>query len=423
MNADQEPPAVRWPHALRFWAWLGCVSFGGPAAQIATMHDELVVRRRWLTQERFDHALGFCTLLPGPEAQQLAAYSGWLLHGARGGLAAGILFVLPGALLLLLLAWIYVAFGTVPAVAAVLWGAKAIVVALVGQALVRVGRRALRTPWHALLALLAFAAALTATVPFPWVVVAAALAGTWLPGQAANASAVLPPHPAATWRRTLRVLAIGLALWWLPLSLLTGDRTVLAREQFVFFSTTAVVTFGGAYAVLAHVLDAAAGPLGWLTPTQAIDGLALAETTPGPLLLVLEFVAFVSGHQHPGPLLPVGAALLSAAVALWATFVPALLFVFLGAPWIETLRGNRIAARMLAGITAAVFGVLAHLAIAIARAVLWPIHGTERVFDLHAALLAAPALALLLTRKFPVLVLVGIGAGVGLLRHLLTVLR
>lgn len=412
--------AVGFAEAVRFWAWLGCVSFGGPAAQIATMHDELVVRRRWLSDEQFDHALGFCTLLPGPEAQQLAAYSGWLLHGARGGLAAGILFVLPGALLLLLLAWIYVAFGTAPAVIAVLWGAKAVVVALVGQALLRIGGRALRTPLHALLALFAFAAAITATVPFPWVVVAAALAGACLPGPTPNATSVLPPHPAATWARTLRVLALGLAVWWLPFLLLRGEPTALARDQFVFFSTTAVVTFGGAYAVLAHVLDAAAGPLGWLTPAQAIDGLALAETTPGPLLLVLEFVAFVSGHQHPGSLPPTGAALLSAAVALWATFVPALWFVFLGAPWLETLRGHRIAARMLSGVTAAVFGVLAHLAITIGRAVLWPSHGSERSLDLPAALVAAAALALPWLRKTSALLLVGIGASVGLLRHLLT---
>ena len=411
-------PAVPFGAALRFWAMLGCTSFGGPAAQIACLHEELVVRRRWLPAARFDHALDVCMLLPGPEAQQLATYSGWLLHGTRGGLAAGILFVLPAAVLLFALSWLYAAFGTLPAVAGVLWGCKAVVVALVLDAVVRLGRRAVRRPGDAVLAS-ASLALLHAGVPFPWLVLGAAVVGRLLPDRAgAEAPPTLPTAP-APWRRTGRGLALGLCLWGAPLAglVLLGEPLQLVVAQYLFYSGAALVTFGGAYAVLAYVLQAAAGPYGWITSAQALDGLALAETTPGPLIMVLQFVGFMTGWNHPGSLSPLAAASLGALVTTWTTFLPSMLLVFLCAPWVERLRHHRGTARALAGITAAVLGVLVHLALVLGHAILWPAGGAHGL-DVAALVLAGFAFGLLVYRRVGVLAVVLLGAALGLTRAL-----
>lgn len=419
--APDEPPAVPFREALRFWAKLGCISFGGPAAQIALMHEELVVRRRWLPADRFDHALNFCMVLPGPEAQQLATYSGWLLHGTRGGLCAGILFVLPAAVLLFLLSWGYAAWGSLHAIAGMLWGCKAVVVALVLEAVLRLGRRALRRGVHALFALAAFVLLFAFAVPFPWVVLGAGVAGLLLPG---GATPPRDPHlvaaPTGSLRRTARVLAVGLVLWAAPLGALRllGEPLPLASEQYLFFSGAALVTFGGAYAVLAYVMQAAVSSFGWIPAAQAIDGMALAETTPGPLVMVLQFVGFMTGWNHPGAASPLGAATLGAALTTWATFLPSMLFIFLGAPWVESLRHHREVPRALAGVTAAVLGVLVHLAAVLGAAVLWPDHGANGV-DVAALLLALAAFAVLAGKRLGVLPVVLLGAAIGLLRSLL----
>jgi chromate transporter len=396
-SVDHEPPApaaVAFGAALRFWARLGCVSFGGPAAQIATMREELVVRRRWLSADRFDHALDFCMLLPGPEAQQLATYCGWLLHGTRGGLAAGILFVMPAAVLLFALSWAYVVWSGLRPVAGVLWGCKAVVVGLVLAAVLRLGWRALRRRVHWLLAASAFAAVRFFGVPFPWIVLGAALFGLCLPRGAVReettaAAAASPP-------------AVGLALWAAPLFALLagGSAAALARDQFVFFSVAALVTFGGAYAVLAYVAQAAVTSLHWITATQAIDGLALAETTPGP-----------------GTLSPLTAATLGAMVTTWATFLPSMLFVFVCAPWVEALRRIRAVEQALAGVTAAVIGVIVDLGVVFGSAVVLPTaaDGT-RACDVQALGLALATFLALATGRAGVLTAVAVGAGIGLVR-------
>jgi chromate transporter len=413
---------VPFAQALRFWARLGCISFGGPAAQIALMREELVVRRGWLPAQRFDHALNFCMLLPGPEAQQLATYSGWLLHGTRGGLAAGLLFVLPAALLLFALSWLYAVWGQLRAVDGVLWGCKAVVVALVLDAVLRLGRRALRRPAHWFLAGGAFAALQWFAVPFPWVVAGAAAFGTCLPVAPAGTGDGGPPPPReGSLRRTFLVLAIGLCAWAAPLLLLRGLGTpvALAAEQYLFFSGAALVTFGGAYAVLAYVSQAAVDSFGWITSVQAIDGLALAESTPGPLIMVLQFVGFMTGWNHPGELSRLTAATLGAVVTTWATFLPSMLFIFLGAPWVEALRRVRAAQRALAGVTAAVIGVIVNIGVVFGTAVVWPVgRDGGRSFDALALLLALAIFTALATRRLGVLAAVAVGAGLGLLRCL-----
>ena len=424
--ADLPPAAVKatlpFRDALRFWAWLGCTSFGGPAAQIATMRDELVGRRRWLDPERFDHALGFCTLLPGPEAQQLATYCGWLLHGTRGGLAAGILFVLPSAVLLFALSWIYMTWGSLRAVDGVLWGCKAVVIGIVLHAVVRLGRNALAQPAHWLIAVTAFALLLTDLVAFPWLVAGAALAGLVLPQARQNGrehpTAPQGP-PAGGLRRTLRTLAIALLLWAAPLLLLLaiGPPVALATRQYLFYSGAALVTFGGAYAVLAYVVQAAVSSFGWISAAQAIDGLALAETTPGPLIMVLQFVGFATGWNHPGELSPLAAATLGAVVTTWTTFLPSITFIFLGAPWVETLRHVRAAKRALAGVSAAIVGVIADLGVVFGRAVLAPT-GTDGAAHVDGLALGIAVLAFgaLASRRVGVVAIVAAGALLGAVR-------
>lgn len=355
------PPNVTLAEATRLWARIGWLSFGGPAAQIALLHRELVERRGWLGEEEYLDALGFCMLLPGPEAMQLATYSGWKLHGVRGGLLAGTLFVLPGALVVLALSIVYVAVGQLPFVLAAFDGIKAAALALVVEALVRIARRTLGRPRQVAIALGSFVAIYALTVPFPVIVAAAALIG-WA-SRAAHAGGA-PAAPRLPLASTLRTAGTWLALWVVPLAALAGvlgPAHVLPQLAW-FFSKLAVVTFGGAYAVLAYMSQEVVTAHGWLTAGQMLDGLGLAETTPGPLILVTEFVGFVAAHRaHPGPPLALG--LLGAAVALWATFVPCFLWIFTGAPYVAQLRGRPRLQEGLAAITAAVLGVILNLAL------------------------------------------------------------
>ncbi|WP_137180926.1 chromate efflux transporter [Roseomonas sp. AR75] len=367
--------------AVRVWLRIGLLSFGGPAAQIALMHREVVEERRWVSDARFLHALNFCMLLPGPEAQQLATYLGWLLHGVKGGLAAGLLFILPGVGVMLVLSAIYAAFGSVPLVAALFFGLQCAVLVVVLEALLRIGRRALKgaLPW--LLALAAFVALFAFAVPFPLVVLAAALLGFALPhsfaggghgaakqGPPALLDAVLaadPERPARMAGAAKRAGLVALALWAWPVALLAG--TGLYGDIAWFFSKMAVVTFGGAYAVLAYVAQQAVEGYGWLSAKAMLAGLGLAETTPGPLILVLQFVGFQAGWPSGGLAGGVAGALLT----VWVTFAPCFAWIFLGAPFVERLHGAPRLKGALAAVTAAVVGVIANLALWFALRVLF----------------------------------------------------
>jgi chromate transporter len=368
--------------AVRTWLAISLQTFGGPAGQIAVMQRTLVDEKRWIGPQRFLHALNYCMLLPGPEAQQLAIYIGWLLNGRRGGLVAGTLFVLPGVVALLALSAIYVAFGETTAVSALFAGLAPAVLAIVVQAVMRVAGRALTHPALVGLAVAAFLALTAFGVPFP-AVVAAAAAGGWLLGRLRPAAAAGTgghgsrggPAPLIsddalhaerpTAGRALRVVVVGAALWAAPMiavALLAGTSSVFV-EQGLFFSGAALVTFGGAYAVLAYVAQRAVEVYGWLAPGEMVRGLALAETTPGPLIMVVQFVAFLGAYRDPGGLDPWLAALIGALLTTWVTFVPCFVFIFLGAPYVERLRGNRGLSAALTGITAAVVGVIANLAL------------------------------------------------------------
>ena len=423
------PTPVPFRVALRYWARLGCVNFGGPAGQIALMHRDLVERRGWIAEDRFLHALNFCMLLPGPEAQQLAIYIGWLLHGVAGGLAAGVLFVLPSIFVLLGLSWVYAAHGTLPAIAAALAGLKPVVVAIVLAAMLRIGRRALRGPAHVAIAAAAFAAIRLLDVPFPLIVLAAAAAGLLAGDRRAAAAAAEgaepagergatptgPPAPPAP--RASRVLAWGLALWVLPLVLLAATLGFggVHADVYLFFTWAAFITFGGAYAVLAYVAQQAVEAFGWLTAAQAVDGLALAETTPGPLIMVLQFVGFMAGWNHTAGLPPAASAVAAALLATWATFLPCFIFIFLCAPHVERLRHSRRWAAALGGITAAVVGVILNLAVVFGTAVFFP----AGVLDPFALTVAALALLVLVRWRIDVLWVIAAGAALGLLRLLL----
>ena len=375
------PGVPSFREASRFWIWLGFVNFGGPAGQISLMHQELVDRRRWIDEGRFLHALSYCMLLPGPEAMQLALYIGWLLHRIRGGLVAGIAFVLPSFVLLMGLSWLFVTHGDLRWVAGAFAGLAAAVVAIVAQATIRLARTALANGLMIGVAVASFVAIFVLDVPFPIVVAASVafglLGGTIRPSlfeggvgreleERAAASVVgLIETPVPTWRRNLVVLVVGLVAWLGPIAavaLWREDAGTLS-EMGWFFSKAALVTFGGAYAVLAYVDQAAVGVYGWLRPGQMAVGLGLAESTPGPLIMVLEFVGFVGAYQHPGGLPPLLAGILGASVAVWATFAPCFLWIFLGAPYVERIRGNVRLASALQTVMAAVVGVIANLAV------------------------------------------------------------
>ncbi|MER9023491.1 chromate efflux transporter [Mesorhizobium sp. M0815] len=383
----QEPVVPSFRQAVKVWAKIGVLSFGGPAGQIALMHKELVEERRWIGEQRFLHALNYCMLLPGPEAQQLAIYIGWLLHKTVGGLVAGILFVVPGALVMLVLRSLYALYGDVPLVAALFFGVKATVLAIVIEAVIRIGRRALKNPVMVSIALAAFIAIYALNVPFPLIVLLAGLAG-WIGNRSAPAffsgashgKGDVPDikgavdlmfergeltHVRPTRWHAPRILAIWLPIWLGPVLLVwavTGSASVWTQIG-GFFSVMAVVTFGGAYAALAYVAQAAVEYFGWLAPGEMVDGLGLAETTPGPLILVLQFVGFVAAFRQSGSLAPLLAGLFGGLFTLWATFTPCFLWIFLGAPYIEALRGNKALSAALGAITAAVVGVIMNLAL------------------------------------------------------------
>ncbi len=376
MPVDPSDPAPDLRALTRAFARIGCLSFGGPAAQIALMHGELVAARRWLTERQFANALSFCMMLPGPEAMQLATYAGWRLHGIRGGLVAGGLFVLPGALVILVLAVVYAAFGQVPLVRALFLGVQAAVLAIVAQALLRLAGRALEGAAHWWLAGLAFAGLFLFDLPFPLVIALAALYGLLTSGADAGTAA---PLPAAAHGRTLPVVALWSGIWLVPLAALWLFEGGLLARIGSFFAQLAVVSFGGAYAVLAWMTQTVVQEQGWLTTTQMIDALGLAETTPGPLILVTEFVAYLAGAQAGGAWLGAAAAL----VALWATFVPCFLWIFAGAPHIERLAAQPRLSGALRAVTAAVVGVMASLALWFAAHVLFAEIETRRLGPLR----------------------------------------
>ncbi|WP_085607479.1 MULTISPECIES: chromate efflux transporter [unclassified Pseudomonas] len=432
------PQSITLRQAWPFWLKLGCIGFGGPAGQIAIMHQELVERRRWISERRFLHALNYCMLLPGPEAQQLATYIGWLLHRTRGGVLAGALFVLPSLLILIALSWVYIAFGDVPAVAGVFYGIKPAVTAIVLHAAHRIGSRALKNSWLWAIAGAAFVAIFAFNVPFPLIVLGAALigyfGGRWAPQRFSNSGhrgseksfgpALIdddtppPEHARFSLPRLLRLLLIGALLWSLPMALLTalfgwgGTFTQMGW----FFTKAALLTFGGAYAVLPYVYQGAVGQYGWLTPTQMIDGLALGETTPGPLIMVVAFVGFVGAYVQPtfGPEHAFAAGALAATLVTWFTFLPSFLFILAGGPLVESTHNELKFTAPLTAITAAVVGVILNLACFFAYHVFWPdgFAGQPDAFSILLALVAALALFFFKRGVIEVLIvcaLVGLG--------------
>ncbi len=365
MGSIDTAPTPTFREALAVWAKIGVLSFGGPAGQIALMHRMLVDERRWIAEDRFLHALNFCMLLPGPEAMQLATYIGWRLHGTLGGLVAGLLFVLPGAIVVLALSIAYAYFGQVPIVEAAFVGIKAAVLVIVVEALLRLARRALRGPYAAVIAAAAFIGIFFFAVPFPLIVAAAAAIGFMLlPSAPLRRDQESPAEPPVRLSRTVATAALWLAIWIGPLLLLAVlfGRTHVTTDIALFFSKLSVVTFGGAYAVLAYMAQQAVETYGWLSAGEMLDGLGLAETTPGPLILVTEFVGFLAGFRKGGePQLAFG--LLGAAVTLWATFAPCFLWIFVGAPYVERLSTSPRLAGALAAVTAAVVGVILNLSL------------------------------------------------------------
>jgi chromate transporter len=439
------PQPVSFAEAFRFWLKLGFISFGGPAGQIAIMHRELVERRRWISERRFLHALNYCMLLPGPEAQQLATYIGWLMHRTWGGIVAGGLFVLPSLFILIALGWVYVAYGHVGWVAGLLYGIKPAVAAIVLQAVARIGGRTLRKPRQAPLlwaiAILSFVAIAILHVPFPAVVLAAALAGAlgarvW-PAQFATGNghaevhdeggpALIgndtppPPHARYSRARLAKVLMAGAVLWLLPMGALVaaqGWSSTLAQMGW-FFSKAALLTFGGAYAALPYVYQGGVEQFHWLTAAQMIDGLALGETTPGPLIMVVCFVGFVGGwtHQVLGPDAPFLGGALAACVVTWFTFLPSFLFILAGGPLVEATHGKMGFTAPLTGVTAAVVGVIASLGVFFIAHIARPVQAGP--IDWIALAIAAVAAAALLRWKLGVIPLIGACALAGLVLRL-----
>ncbi len=434
--------------AFKVWLKVAAYSFGGPAGQIAVMHRLLVKEKRWVSENRFLHALNYTMLLPGPEAQQLATYLGWLLHGTRGGLIAGILFVLPGFISILILSILYAGFQELTWVQALFYGLKPAVLAIVVEAVFRIGRRALKNEVMIGLSLLAFVAMFFFNVPFPIIVLCAGITGyiggkVWLDkfdvikereiGNEAEESYLITDsvaqaqHPST--KRAITILAVCLFLWWTPILLMgfNAGRDDIFVQEGVFFSQTAVVTFGGAYAVLAYIAQQAVEVYGWLAPGEMLDGLGMAETTPGPLVQVVQFVGFMGAYRNPGALSPIMAGIFGSIVTTWVTFVPCFLWIFLGAPYIEYLRGRKGLTTALSGITAAVVGVVLNLAVWFA---IQTIFGTvtERYFgslrllvpefatiDWAAVALAATAFFVLFRLNWSMLRTLLLSAGLGMI--------
>jgi len=428
-DAGRAAPSFR--EALGYWLKLGFISFGGPAGQIAIMHHDLVERRRWISENRFLHALNYCMLLPGPEAQQLATYIGWLMHRTRGGIAAGSLFVLPSLLILIALSWVYMAYGTLPAVAGILYGVKPAVTEIVAAAAHRIGKRTLKNHWLRVISAAAFAGIFAFDLPFPLIVGAAALAGyaggRFAPARftiasshaasvAAGAGALIddasptPAHALFTWGGFSRVLLVGVGI---RLAAIAGLALVLGRQATLtqmgwFFTKAALLTFGGAYAVLPYVYQGAVEHYQWLTPTQMIDGLALGETTPGPLIMVVSFVGFVGGWTRSvcGPQALFASGALGAALVTFFTFLPSFVFILLGGPFVESTHGKLKFTAPLAGVSAAVVGVIVNLAVYFAYHVLWPagLSGPFEWATLTIGLLAAIALFQFKVGVIPVII-------------------
>jgi chromate transporter len=438
-HTDTEPQPVSFWQAFAFWLKLGLISFGGPAGQIATMHQELVVNRRWISERRFLHALNYCMVLPGPEAQQLATYIGWLMHRTWGGIAAGALFVLPSLLILIVLSWVYIAFGNLPLVAGLFYGVKPAVTAIVAQAAYRIGSRALKNNVLWGIAAASFVAIFALDLPFPAIVAGAAIIG-YLGGGIApdkfkaggghgkadksfgpaliDDDTPTPEHARFRWGRLVKVVVVGGSLWAVPMGLLNaiyGWHHTLTQMGW-FFTKAALLTFGGAYAVLPYVYQGAVGHYGWLTPTQMIDGLALGETTPGPLIMVVAFVGFVGGYVKalfgPDSLFLAGA--VAASLVTWFTFLPSFLFILAGGPLIESTHGDLKFTAPLMAITAAVVGVILNLALFFLYHVLWP-QGFAGTFDWISAVIALAAAVALFRLKRNVIEVIVACAAVGLI--------
>lgn len=426
---------------MRFWVKLGFISFGGPAGQIAIMHRELVERGRWIGEQRFLHALNFCMLLPGPEAQQLATYIGWLMHRTWGGIAAGALFVIPSVFILLGLSYVYARFGKVLWISGALYGLKAVVVAVVLEAVVKIGRRAFKSWLHVVIAAGAFAGIYVFGIPFPLIILAALALGcvgaltlpnifnTKPPAKpAASADAVpevpfvisddgpLPAHAQPKAKRLFWLLLLWAVLWVLPLGsvLAAYGSESLPAKIYLFFSQAAFVTFGGAYAVLAYVKQFAVDSAHWITSEQAMAGFALAETTPGPLIMVLQFIGFMAGWNNPDGFTPTWSAVLCALLTTFATFLPCFFFILIGGPYLERIRKSRILSGALSAVTAAVVGVILNLALSFGATALFP-EGHANVLGLC---ISAVSFVLLVFLKLDVLWVIGGGALVGLARVL-----
>jgi chromate transporter len=439
-TADQRPPApVTFWQAFGYWLRLGFISFGGPAGQIAIMHRDLVEERRWISEKRFLHALNYCMLLPGPEAQQLATYIGWLMHRTWGGIVAGALFVLPSLVILIVLSWIYLRFGDVPAVAGILYGIKPAVTAIVLAAAWRIGSCALDHPLLWAIAVAAFIAIFAFDVPFPIIVLAAAVAG-WVGARsvpaafdgsrghavgkaAAHGPALIdddtprPSHTHWSTAHALHVVLAGLLLWLAGIGTLTwifGWSGTLTQMGW-FFTKAALLTFGGAYAVLPYVFQGAVEHYGWLTTAQMMDGLALGETTPGPLIMVVAFVGFVGGWSKEvfGPDALFAGAVMAATVVTYFTFLPSFLFILTGAPFIESTHGQLHITAPLKGITAAVVGVIVNLAVFFAVHVWWPA-GVGGAVDIASVLISAAALIALMRFKLGVIPVIAASGLAGL---------
>ena len=420
--------------AVAYWFKLGLISFGGPAGQIAIMHRDLVEKKKWISESHFLHALNFCMLLPGPEAQQLATYLGWRLHGWRGGLAAGALFVIPSAVILFGLSWLYIAGGHLPWLAGIFYGLLPAVIAVILAAVLRIGGKTLRSPSLWIIAGVSFTGIYFFNISFVLIIFGAALLGLLgnrifpkqFPASKGHGGSheeheegflVLPPSPRPTWRRSISILLVCVPLWILPilgLGMWLGWQSTPVTQG-VFFSKAALVTFGGAYAVLPYVAQQAVENFQWLTHPQMMNGLALAETTPGPLIIVLQFVGFIGGWQHPGDFSPLAAASIGAFITTWVTFLPCFLFVFLGAPYVEGLRNMPRVGAALTAITAAVVGVILNLGVKFSEAALWPEHGS---FDFFVAILAIAAFVAMARFKIPFTWILGVCAVVGLLTTL-----
>lgn len=440
--AQARPQPVSLRQALWFWLKLGFISFGGPAGQIAIMHTELVERRRWISERRFLHALNYCMLLPGPEAQQLAAYIGWLLHKTWGGIIAGGLFVLPSLFILIGLSWVYVAWGDVPVIAGLFYGIKPAVTAIVLHAAHRIGSRALKNPILWSIAAAAFVAIFALQIPFPLIVAMAALIGfvgsrRWPERFHAGArhgassqdygpaliddDSPTPAHARFRWRRLAWIVTAGGALWAVPMAALTaiyGWQGAYTQMGW-FFTKAAYLTFGGAYAVLPYLYQGAVDHYAWLTPVQMIDGLALGETTPGPLIMVVAFVGFVGGYSHGllGPDLLFAAGALAACMVTWFTFLPSFLFILAGGPLVEATKEDLKFTAPLTAITAAVVGVILNLAVFFGYHVLWP-KGLPGPFDWSSALIALVAAIALFRLKRGVIEVIAVSAVIGLIMKL-----